>query len=146
MASIFPEGSTAAISYITTDGGSLSYGKSPIFDFTTGEFKKIDGKVYMAEDVEVLKNWIEKTLRTERYRFPIYSFNYGVTLEELCSRNLPFELLSSELRNQITDALILDPRIKQVTGFKFSKSGSSLDISFKVVAFNSETVNMEVSV
>lgn len=146
MPSIFPQNNTTVTNNVIINRSAPTYGKSPVFDFETGEFKKADGKVYIGEGVEVLKNWIEKTLRTERYRFPIYSFNYGVTLEELINKDIPYEVLVNELKNQIRDALTQDLRITAVDNFSFSRNGSFLDIGFEVVTFDKKVVVMEVSI
>lgn len=146
MPNIFPQSNTTVTNNIIISSTQPAYGKSPIFDFSTGEFKMVDGKVYIGEGVEVLKNWIEKTLRTERYRFPIYSFNYGVVLEELVAKDIPYELLVNELQNQITDALIRDNRITQVGNFKFARGKDSLAIEFEVTTFDNQVIEMGVDV
>lgn len=146
MPGIFPQSSEEIINTNTISRSKPSYGKSPVFDFEKGEFKTVDGKVYMGEGIEVLKNWIEKTLRTERYRFLIYSFNYGVTLEELVAKDIPFEVLVNELEHQITDALMQDARIAKVSDFKFSKDKSLLHIQFEVTTFDKEVFDMEVRI
>lgn len=145
MDSIFPQNNIPSTGIITKRRNPV-YGRSPVFDFGKGEFKKIDGKVYIGEGEEVLKNWIEKTLRTERYRFPIYSFSYGVTLEELMVRGLPYPVLVNELKTQIGDALMQDIRISGVDEFKFTRTGNCLEIEFEVTTFDNKTINMEVKV
>lgn len=145
--SIFPESTTSLQdSSVIISERTPEYGKSYVFDFSTGEFKKIDGKVYVAEGVQVLKNWIEKTLKTERYRFPIYSYDYGVVLEELMAKDITYAVLINELEEQIKEALLQDIRISKVDGFEFTRSGDILNISFEVTTFDDETLNMEVSV
>lgn len=144
MSSIFPQNSTEVVNNIIISSKTPAYGKSPIFLFESGEFKKVDGKVYTGEGVEVLRNWIEKTLRTERYRFPIYTSDYGVTLEELVPRGLPYETLLNELKDQISDALLQDIRIAEVGGFSFSQDKSCLNIQFEVKTFDKESITMEV--
>jgi hypothetical protein len=146
MSGIFPQSSTEAVNSIIISSKTPVYGKSPIFLFESGEFKKVDGRVYTGESVEVLKNWIEKTLRTERYRFPVYTSNYGVTLEELVSGGLPYETLLNELKGQISDALLQDIRITGVGSFCFSRDKSYLNIQFVVKTFDEETITMEVKV
>lgn len=146
MPNIFPQDNTVEANNIIISRRSPTYGRSPVFDFSIGEFKKVDGKVYIGEGLEVLKNRIEKTLRTERYRFPIYSPDYGVTLEELMLKDVPFEVFISEVESQIVEALTQDLRIAQVKDFTFSRNKSFIGIQFHVVTFDMQTMNMEVSV
>lgn len=146
MPGIFPQNSTKTINNIIISSKTPAYGKSPIFLFESGEFRKVDGRVYIGRGVEVLENWIEKALRTERYRFPVYTSNYGVTLEELISKGLPYEVLLNELKEQISDALLQDIRITGVGSFSFSREKSYLKIQFTVKTFDKETITMEVKV
>lgn len=146
MPSIFPQSSTENVNNIIIAKASPSYGKSPVFLFDRGEFRKVDGRVYIGEGKEVLENWIEKTLRTERYRFPIYSPDYGVTLEDIRVENPAYRVMVNEIRDNIRDALLQDPRITGVGKFKFSREGSCLSIRFEVETFDDEILTMEVSV
>ena len=146
MPGIFPQNSAEIVNNIIISSKTPVYGRSPIFLFESGEFKKVDGRVYIGGGVEVLKNWIEKTLRTERYRYPVYTSNYGVILEELISKGLPYDALLNELKEQITDALLQDIRITGVGSFIFSREKSYLIIQFAVKTFDEETITMEVKV
>lgn len=53
--------------------------KSFRFDFAKGDFAVTDGKVESATEKEKLKVWIEKLVRTELNRFPVYEgTSYGI--------------------------------------------------------------------
>lgn len=146
MSSIFPQDSTEVINNIIISKKTTAYGKSPVFLFETGEFKLVDGKVYIAEGIEVLRNWIEKTLRTERFRYPIYSSDYGVTLEEIAARNLSQAVYMNEIKSQITEALLQDARIANVGEFAISMGDGCLNVQFEVETFESKKVTMEVNI
>lgn len=51
---------------------TLNGTKSYLFDFTTGDFALRDGKLIECDGIESIKVWIEKILRTEKGRYPIY--------------------------------------------------------------------------
>ncbi|MCX8132026.1 MAG: DUF2634 domain-containing protein [Clostridia bacterium] len=146
MSDIFPQNDINVDQDIVKVNKSVSYGRSPIFDFEAGEFKTVDRKVYIGEGVQVLKNWIEKTIRTERFRFPIYSFDYGITLEELVVRDFPYEVLVNEIKEQIAEALMQDIRIDGIGNFEFERNGSYLNIGFEVTTFDRKIIGMEVSI
>lgn len=76
-------------------------------------------------------------LSTERYKFPIYSTNYGVELEDLIGQ--PMGLVESELERRITDCLKQDDRIVKVYDFKFERMGHKLHVTFNVqTTFNED--------
>lgn len=53
--------------------------KSFRFDFSAGDFVTKDGKVEIVTEKEKLKVWIEKLIRTELDRFPVYEgTSYGI--------------------------------------------------------------------
>lgn len=67
-----------------------------------------------------INQYIFKVLNTERYEYLIYSWNYGVELEDLFG--LPKTFLYPELKRRITEALMQDNRISEVSDFIFLKA------------------------
>ncbi len=61
---------------------------------------------------------IYKILMTERFMYPIYSWNYGIELQDLFGRNMAY--IEAELERRIKEALLTDDRITAVDGFSFS--------------------------
>lgn len=72
------------------------------------------------DGLEALKQVIYKILNTERYKYPIYSWNYGVELSDLVGEPISFVCAESERR--ITEALTQDDRIDDVSDFEFDTS------------------------
>lgn len=64
---------------------------------------------------EALRQTIICILNTERYKFPIYSWNYGVELVSLYGK--PMSLIRPELQRRICEALLQDDRIIDVDDF-----------------------------
>lgn len=60
---------------------------------------------------------IYKILNTERYVYPIYSWNYGIELRDLFGQNMTY--IATELERRIKEALLADERITSVDGFSF---------------------------
>ena len=82
------------------------------------------------DGLEAVKQAAFKILNTERYRYPIYSWNYGVELEGLFGR--PVSYVKSELKRVIREALLQDDRIDKVDGFVFEEQGKRLSVTFQV--------------
>jgi phage baseplate assembly protein W len=82
------------------------------------------------DGLDALKQSIYFILNTERYDYLIYSWNYGVELQDLIGRELEFVL--PELERRITEALIQDTRIISVNGFDFNTNDRKVTVKFTV--------------
>lgn len=72
------------------------------------------------DQLEAMKQVIYKILNTERYQHLIYSWNYGIELEDLFGQ--PVYYVVPELERRIIEALTQDDRIESVTDFEFDTS------------------------
>ena len=72
------------------------------------------------DELEAMKQVIFKILNTERYQYIIYSWNYGIELEDLFGE--PVSYVCPELERRITEALVQDDRIESVDSFSFDTS------------------------
>lgn len=86
------------------------------------------------EGLEAIKQSIYKILNTERYKYIMYSWNYGIELLDLYGE--PVSYVCSELKRRIAEALLWDDRIQSVDNFEFniSKKGEIL------VTFTAHTI------
>ena len=66
---------------------------------------------------KAMEQAIYKIIRTERYKYIIYSWNYGIELEDLFG--MPVEYCVVELERRISEALLQDNRITAVHSFEF---------------------------
>lgn len=82
-------------------------------------------------------------LGTERYVFPIYSWDYGIELNSLFGKQMPFVI--AEIPVRVRDALLVDNRISDVTDFVFDRNGKQLHVQFTVVT-NVGTIPTEMEV
>lgn len=119
---------------------TVTYGRELDFDFEKGEFVIEDGAPKVLEGVEALRVWIEKAIRTARYRFPVYSFSYGCELEDIIGLDLPQVVLESEIPRIIKEALIYDDRISDVSDFKIERDKDYLVVEFTVTTFDGQTL------
>ncbi len=114
-----------------TSSGTKSY----LFDFTTGDFIVRDGKIIECDGIESIKVWIEKILRTEKGRCPIYdNTEYGCHLEDLIIGNsYTAEFIEAELKREIEDALKQNSQITSVTNFKITRNKNAITVTLEVV-------------
>lgn len=84
------------------------------------------------DEQEAMKQTVFRILNTERYQFIIYPWYYGIETLDLYGE--PVTYVCPELERRITEALIVDTRIKSVTDFEH-------DLSVKGVVHTSFTVN-----
>lgn len=114
-------------------GQGVQMGRSFLYDFDSGDFVLKDGRLVEADPEAALCIWIEKLLRTEKRKYEIYSSSYGASLEDLIiGQNLPIEFIKSEIKREITEALMKHPLVKSISGWRLERSGSQLMVSFKV--------------
>lgn len=110
---------------------------------------KIDfdrGKVVgMTDGAEALEQAVYLILNTERYRYLIYSFYYGVEFENFIGKERDY--VKAGLKRCIEEALTQDDRIEGIENFKIiSRSDrESLTARFDVVT-NEGIVKMEKEV
>nr|DAI42438.1 MAG TPA: Protein of unknown function (DUF2634) [Caudoviricetes sp.] len=77
-----------------------------------------------------MRQAVYKILNTERYQYIIYSWNYGIELEDLFGQPIPY--VYAELQRRIEEALLNDDRITNVHDFEFSNNGGDVLAVFQV--------------
>ena len=95
------------------------------------------------DDVDALIQAIYLILNTERYEYIIYSWDYGVELVDLYGKPIPYVI--AVLERRITDALIQDNRISEVTNFEFSENKNKIHVKFDVIS-DAGTIQVEKEV
>lgn len=93
------------------------------------------------DEIEAVKQTIYLIMRTERYNYLVYSRMYGIELEELFGREKRF--VFPQLMTRITDALLQDDRILNVSSFRFGDIGHGhYTVSFSVETIFGNQVNI----
>lgn len=84
-----------------------------------------------ADGIEAMKQAIYKILLTERYKYIMYSWNYGIETVDLFGE--PISYVCPELKRRITEALLCDKRIESVDNFEFDTTKKGIvSVSFTV--------------
>ncbi len=72
------------------------------------------------DELEAMKQVVYKILSTQRYKYIIYSWAYGIETEDLFGK--PVNYVITQLKRRITEALVQDDRILSVEDFEFDTS------------------------
>jgi phage baseplate assembly protein W len=82
------------------------------------------------DGIDAIRQAIYKILSTERYKFIIYSHDYGVEYEQLIGKSK--DLTQNEFQRITREALLEDTRILSVTDFTFDFNGNNFTSTFLV--------------
>lgn len=92
------------------------------------------GKV---DDLEAIQQAVLKIINTERYEYGIYSWDYGIELQDLYGKSIPYVM--SEVKQRIIDALTADDRIDSVDDFIVERAEKNiLHVTFKVTTIQGD--------
>ena len=85
----------------------------------------------MDDGLEAVRQAVEIALDVERFRWTIYSANFGSELDELVGQDEA--LITAEIPRLVEGALSQDDRVVQVDGYTFTRTGpASMHVSFTV--------------
>lgn len=115
--------------------------KMPSYTYNINiESKRITGKV---DYLDAMRQAIYLILNTERYEALIYNWYYGVELDALIGQSRNF--VDSELKRRITEALMEDDRVIEITNFTTSYNNDIANVAFTVITdIGDIDVNKEV--
>ncbi len=83
------------------------------------------------DELEAMRQAIYKILSTQRYNYIMYSWNYGMEVDDLFGQDRNFVCV--EVQSRIREALMQDDRIKSVEEFEFDLSKKGVvGVSFNV--------------
>ncbi|MCD8049257.1 MAG: DUF2634 domain-containing protein [Clostridia bacterium] len=116
--------------YYETDGAVLP-SKTYKINFEENRF---DGFI---EGEEALQQAIYMALRTERYKYPIFSHNYGTDYSGILGEE--YMVAMGRIKTAVTDSLTADDRIEKIDGFEFEKAGRKIKVKFTVTSVFGET-------
>lgn len=104
-----------------------------------------DAFVGRADDADAVRQAILKVIGTERYEYEIYSWNYGVELQDLIGR--PVSYAMSEVKRRITEALTSDDRIESIEDFVVEQASRHvLYCTFTAVTVQGDEIGIESEV
>lgn len=96
-------------------------------DFSTGE---LTGRI--VKDIEAIKTWIYLALNTPRYRYSIFSWNYGSECEELIGQQYTQDAVESEIQRMTEECLLECPYISEIESIETRYENTNLIINVTV--------------
>lgn len=112
-------GSALQADFTITEGPSHTY-KLDVDRLTVAGYT--DELAAMAQTIYLI-------LSIERYQYVIYNWDYGIELQDLIGQPVPFAI--PEIKRRITEALLQDTRITDVTDFAFTPARGMVHVRFK---------------
>lgn len=94
-------------------------------DFKTGQ---LTGKI--VEGKEAIKVWIWIALQTPRYRYYVYTWDYGNEFEDLIGQGYTEEYIEAEVQRMTEDCLLINENIQGISHLNVSMEGGILTVSF----------------
>jgi len=131
-------------------GGLFPFDDDEEFDPEINDIEEDDEEDYIIRDFEVdwdtmtltgeivegldaIVMWVNNALRTKRYEWPIYSWDFGEEYTDLISHTYSEEYLENECNRLITECLQEHPYIQGIEELSVSVEGDYLHISFTLV-------------
>ena len=84
-------------------------------------------------------------LHTQRFRYPLYSWDYGADLEQYIGQTVTEEFLNADCEDEIREALQVNPYITGIEDFQATFENGRLSLSFTAVTkFGNTEVDYDV--
>lgn len=114
------------------------------FDFTAGDFVLTDGKAQKITGQELIKNKIEKLLRTEYGKYPIY-VEYGMPFHNWMQGIKDREFVRLSLTRELTERIPkLVDGVRQIYDVDFNFTRNGVTVTFTVTTDYSEPEVVEI--
>lgn len=97
-------------------------------NFETG---RLTGRI--VEGTEAVKVWAWNALKTQRYRYPIYSWFYGHDFEELIGNIYSEEYIQSEIERMLWECLSVNSYIESIEDITYTMEEEVLQISCRLI-------------
>jgi len=123
-------------------------GKVFLFDFEKRQYVLKDGKPVEASYEEAIRQWVTMLLITELDQFVVYRDTvFGIGFKQFIGRrDIPFGVIVSEVKRQITDAVTVHSQITNVDDFTLAREDGKAKLSFSVMTLRGVVDDIDVEV
>lgn len=101
-------------------------------DYDRGVPRWENGSPVVVTGLEAVKSWAWRAVAAERYRWPIYTWDYGCELLTLVGQPYLAETKRSEAARYVREALTVFPYITAASVQEVSFDGSALHLAVEV--------------
>ena len=108
--------------FLEASNNNLPLYKECAWDFVNDRAIFVDGSPKIVYGNEGIKVWIYKAIKTNRYEFEIYTWDYGSEIESLIGKGFQIGFIKSETKRYIEEALSINPYITKI---------NKIDVDFK---------------
>lgn len=115
------------------------------WDFQNNVPKMENGDFILLEGAEAVRVWCYKALVSERYRYEIYSYDYGSQLSQLISKSYSPNLTKAEALRYLEECLLINPYVTGIVNGAVSFEKGKLTITAELETVYGKT-ELEVSV
>lgn len=115
--------------------------KEYAWDFTTNTFALLNGKLQVLTGIEALKVWIYKALKTPRYIYLAYSWQYGQEFDNLIGGSqMSISAITSEVTRYVEETLLINKYIKNIKDVTVDATSEQISATFTVTTIYGEVV------
>lgn len=87
----------------------------------------------IVEGLDAIVMWAHNALRTKRYVWTIYSWDFGEEFSNLIGNSYSQEYLENECNRMVTECLLEHPYIQGIEGLTVTVEGDHLSIFFTLI-------------
>ena len=98
-------------------------------NFKTGQ---LTGKI--VEELEAVKVWAWLALKTDRYYYQQYSWQYGCEINTLIGKSYSEDLIKTEVSRMIKECLTINEHITDIENFECLVEGDKITASFTIIS------------
>ena len=121
-----------------TGGGQMPLYREVLWDRETNRPVWKDGSPQIVEGREAVLTWAWKALATQRYRWPIYSWDYGNQCESLMGQPYTDRLKRAEAVRYVRECLEVNPYIQEIRDIQVTFEDGRLTIRCRLVTIYGE--------
>lgn len=121
----------------TTESENEEVGIDFLFDYETGQHIMKNADITECTTLQGVQQYIQNVLRTQANAYGVYVEGetdvFGISIyEHLGKRTLPMGYINSELKREVTENLLKNPLISNVSNWVGKREKRGLNISFTV--------------
>lgn len=112
----------------------------PLYKETAWDFERnipifVGTKPKIVTGNEAIKTWCYKALKTPRFKYEMYSWDFGEELEEMIGKSYEPKVVKAEITRTIEETLLINPYIKSVSQIetKFANGTLSVDCTINTI-------------